>query len=166
MPATMHMISTCNPAHDSLMFKCVVQVQVQTFSSLACAELRSSIASQLVSLQTECKHFLSRWDCIVHTVTTPTDELLAFAISSSENLGGKVVVHHLHVSSGYRRRGLATALLDLCERSSTSRGRTSPTLEISVQTTNAEAQSYLLNVGFVQVREIAMGGVLVMQRKR
>lgn len=111
--------------------------------------------------------YFSRYDLMVHAVMSSKDELLGFAISGNEGRGkAKVYVYELHVATAQRRRGLARTLLDMCEKSSASRGRTSPMLELQVHATNVSALSFYNRVGFVKISETSNGGMFVMQRKR
>ena len=109
--------------------------------------------------------YLRRCDLMLHSVMTGKDELLAFAISGNEGRG-KVFVYELHVASAHRRRGFGRALLDLCEKASTTRGRTSPTLELQVHAANQGALSFYVSSGFVKMSELSNGSVYAMKRKR
>ena len=73
-------------------------------------------------------------------------------------------VYELHVAEAQRKGGVATALLELVERSA--RGRSAPTVELNVHRENESARGFYEHVGFAQVRELSGGRVLVMQRKR
>ena len=66
--------------------------------------------------------------------------------------------------SDARRRGIASALLDLAERSGA--GRSAPTLELQVHKANSDALRFYERVGFVQASETDGGSVFVMRRKR
>ena len=60
---------------------------------------------------------------------------------------------------------MARSLLDLVERSSPSRGRSSPTVELNVHRGN-DALGFYEREGFAQTGELSGGDVLVMRRKR
>lgn len=60
---------------------------------------------------------VKRWDRMATWAESPDGELLGFAISSSEGRGknAKLSVWELHVKTNERRKGIATALLDLVQ---------------------------------------------------
>ena len=76
----------------------------------------------------------------------------------------KLFLYELHVAAAQRKGGVATALLELVERSA--RGRSAPTVELNVHRTNEGARGFYEHVGFAQTGELSGGSVLVMQRKR
>ena len=88
-----------------------------------------------------------------------------FAISGSEGRG-KLFLYELHVDSERRKQGVASSLLELVERSSTSRGRGAPTVELNVHSSNTRAVGFYEHVGFVETGKLSRGAVLVMRRKR
>ena len=150
--------------------------QVPIFTTVICAELRTALRQQVVAIEGEnmsdfgrngedFEAYFKRWDLQAHVIATSKDEVMAFAICGNEGRG-KVFVYELHVKGSHRHRGLATALLSLCERASTSRGRTSALLELQVHASNKEALSFYSHAGFVQMSVECDGDVLVMQRKR
>mgnify|MGYP006168657869 CR=1 FL=1 len=61
---------------------------------------------------------------------------------------------------------LASSLLELVKRSSTSRGRGAPTVELNVHSSNTRAVGFYEHVGFVETGKLSRGAVLVMRRKR
>lgn len=138
--------------------------------------MRAALREQVIAIEAEnmsnferngdnFEEYFSRWDLQAHLVLTSADELLAFAICGNEGRG-KVFLYELHVKNSHRHRGLATALLSLSERSSTTRGRTSPMLELQVHAANKDAQSFYSHAGFVKMSEECDGEMYVMQRKR
>jgi ribosomal protein S18 acetylase RimI-like enzyme len=100
---------------------------------------------------------------MIHTAKAADGTLLGFAISGAEGRG-KLFLYELHVAEAQRKGGVATALLELVERSA--RGRSAPTVELNVHRANEAARSFYEHVGFAQVSELSDGSVLVMQRKR
>ena len=68
------------------------------------------------------------------------------------------------LSIRYGPRYVATALLELVERSA--RGRSAPTVELNVHRENESARGFYEHVGFAKTGELCSGTVLVMQRKR
>ncbi|KAL1507180.1 hypothetical protein AB1Y20_008031 [Prymnesium parvum] len=150
--------------------------QVLEFATIICGDATRITKEQIVELEAAnmeshprngdpFEAYLSRMDLLVHTAMTSEGELVGFAISCNEGRG-KVYVYELHVTAAHRRRGIARALLELCEQSSTSRGRNSPLLELQVHTANSAAQGFYTHMGFVHMRQICNGSVCVMQRKR
>ena len=107
--------------------------------------------------------YFKRWDLMIHTAKAADGTLLGFAISGAEGRG-KLFLYELHVAEAQRKGGVATALLELVERSA--RGRSAPTVELNVHRENESARGFYEHVGFAQVRELSDGRVLVMQRKR
>ena len=170
------MMIPCTIVQLSLSHILLSHAQVPQFTTVICAAMRTALRTQLVSIEAEnmsgferngddFEKYFKRWDLQTHLITTSKDEVLGFAICGSEGRG-KVFLYELHVKSGHRHRGLATALLSLCERSSTARGRTSPLLELQVHAANKEALSFYTHAGFVQMGVAGDGDVLVLQRKR
>ena len=89
---------------------------------------------------------------------------MGFAISGAEGRG-MVFLYELHVAKPARKRGVARSLLDLVERSSPSRGRSSPTVELNVHRGN-DALGFYEREGFAPTGELSGGDVIVMRRKR
>jgi ribosomal protein S18 acetylase RimI-like enzyme len=92
-------------------------------------------------------------------------ELAAFAISGAEGRG-KVFLYELHVAAAHRCHGYASALLELVERSSTSRSASAVTVELNVHRANASARGFYERVGFAESGTTSGGDVLVMRRRR
>jgi GNAT superfamily N-acetyltransferase len=107
--------------------------------------------------------YFKRWDLTIHTAKAADGALLGFAISGTEGRG-KLFLYELHVAPAHRKGGMATALLELVERSA--RGRSAPTVELNVHRANEGARGFYEHVGFAQTGELSGGSVLVMQRKR
>ena len=112
----------------------------------------------------EFESYFTRWDLMGHMAISESGELLGFAISGAEGRG-KVFLYELHVSQAHRSRGVATALLELVEKSGGSRGRTSPTVELNVHAENTNAIGFYEHRCFVRSGEMSGGSVLVMRRK-
>ena len=86
---------------------------------------------------------------------------------------GKVFLYELHTSGDVtsaaargRGRGVGRALVDLVERSGSSRGRSSPTVELNVHAGNVDAQGFYEHIGFGKTGETRDGLAHVMRRKR
>ena len=75
-------------------------------------------------------------------------------------------LYELHVDGDARGRGLGRALIDLVERSGTSRGRGGTTFELNVHKENTDAQGFYEHLGFAPMGETSGGLALVMRRKR
>ena len=73
-------------------------------------------------------------------------------------------LYELHVAAAHRRRGFATALIELAERSSTSRSASAKTIELNVHSANAIA--FYERIGFAESSRTSGGTVLVMRRRR
>ena len=99
-----------------------------------------------------------------HIATASDGALMGFAISGAEGRG-LVFLYELHVAKSARKRGVARSLLDLVERSSPSRGRSSPTVELNVHRGN-DALGFYEREGFAPTGELSGGDVIVMRRKR
>ena len=110
--------------------------------------------------------YFQRWDLTAHYALGADGELRAFMVSGTDGRGAarKVFIYELHVAAAWRRKGLATALLGLAERSSPGRG--APTLELNVHSANEAARMFYQRAGFAQADETDGGGVLVLRRKR
>ena len=108
---------------------------------------------------------LKSWALTAHYALDDDGTLLGFAIVGGEGRGAasKVFVYELHVSVSARRRGIATALLDIAERSGIGRNGP-PALELNVHKDNEVAQRFYEAAGFGKSSELQ--GVLVMRRKR
>ena len=100
---------------------------------------------------------------MIHTAKAADGTLLGFAISGTEGRG-KLFLYELHVAAAQRKGGVATALLELVERSAS--GRSAPTVELHVHRSNENALGFYKHVGFAQTGELSGGSVLVMRRKR
>ena len=107
--------------------------------------------------------YAKRWDLTVHWASAADGALLGFAISGSEGRG-KLFLYELHVDSKRRKQGVASSLLELVERSSTSRGRGAPTVELNVHSSNTRAVGFYEHVGFVETGKLRRGAVLEMRR--
>ena len=126
-------------------------------------ELESANMSGYVRNGEPFEAYFRRWDLMVHTATSAAGELLGFSISGAEGRA-KIFLYELHVAAAQRNGGVATALLELVERSA--RGRSAPTVELNVHHANEDARGFYEHVGFAQTGEVSGGSVLVMQRKR
>lgn len=153
--------------------------QAPVFGTVVCGNARTLIKEQIVALEAanmkeferngpKFEKYLGKCDLMLHTVMTTKDVLLGFAISGNEGRcsNSKVFVYELHVAAAHRRCGLAKALLDLCEKSSMTRGRSSPTLELQVHKGNSNAISFYEHMGFACMSPDSNGNMFVMQRKR
>lgn len=146
-----------------------------SFASSLCACVTASVQAQLVALEAAnmasferngapFEDYFKRWDLTVHIATDSDAMMLGFAISGAEGRG-KLFLYELHVAKAARKRGVARALLELVERSSPSRGRTSPMVELNVHCDN-DALGFYKHEGFAQTGELCGGDVIVMRRKR
>jgi len=77
-----------------------------------------------------------------------------------------VFFFELNVGADALHRGLGRALIDLAERSSTSRGRGGTTVELNVHKENTDAQGFYKHLGFAVMGKASGGLALVMSRKR
>lgn len=68
------------------------------------------------------------------------------------------------IKDGYRKRGFASALLELVERTRTS--RYAATIELNVHAANASARDFYEHIGFAEAGKTSGGAVLVMRRRR
>ena len=102
---------------------------------------------------------------MAHIATLESGELVGFAISGAEGRG-KVFLYELHVAAAHRRRGFATALIELAERSSTSRSASAKTIELNVHSANASSIAFYERIGFAESSRTSGGTVLVMRRRR
>ena len=75
-------------------------------------------------------------------------------------------LYELHVAAAHRRRGFATALIELAERSSTSRSASAKTIELNVHSANASSIAFYERIGFAESSRTSGGTVLVMRRRR
>ena len=152
-------------ARDAPRFVSEIGACVPTALQKTMAALEAANMSAFARNGDSFESYFRQWDLTVHTATSASGELLGFAISGAEGRG-KVFLYELHVDSSSRKRGVARALLDLVERSSTSRGRGSAMVELNAHTSNTDAQGFYKHVGFVQVGSTRDKLALVMQRKR
>lgn len=118
---------------------------------------------------------LKRWDLMATWVETTNGELLGFALTHEEGraASAKMFVWHLHVKAESRRKGIATALMNLVQmKSSLSsvRRQGGVLMELRVHATNVGALAFYNHYGFVQKPASATSGdaqdVLTMCRKR
>ena len=148
--------------------------ELPSFSAQLAACIPMALQEQLIALEAanmaaferngeSFTEYFKRWDLMIHTAKAADGTLLGFAISGTEGRG-KLFLYELHVAAAQRSRGIATALLDLVERSS--RGRSAPTVELNVHHANESARSFYEHVGFAQTGKLSGGSVLVMRRKR
>ena len=98
-------------------------------------------------------------------ITLASGELAGFAVSGAEGRG-KVFLYELQIAAAHRRRGYASALLDLVERSSMTRSAAATTVELNVHTANVSACGFYKATGFVQSGTTSGGDVLIMRRRR
>ena len=146
-----------------------------SFASELAACVPTSVQAQLVALEADnmagferngapFDDYFKRWDLTVHIATASDGALMGFAISGAEGRG-LVFLYELHVAKSARKRGVARSLLDLVERSSPSRGRSRPTVELNVHRGN-DALGFYEREGFAPTGELSGGDVIVMRRKR
>jgi hypothetical protein len=77
--------------------------------------------------------YFRRWDLTAHVMTLASGEVVGLAITGAEGCG-KMFLYELHVAAAHHCCGYATALLELTERSSTSRSASATTIESSMYT--------------------------------
>jgi ribosomal protein S18 acetylase RimI-like enzyme len=109
--------------------------------------------------------YFRRWDLTAHVMTLASGEVVGLAITGAEGRG-KTFLYELHVAAAHRCRGYATALLELAERSSTSRSASATTIELNVHEANASARGFYERMGFVETGRASGGDVIVMRRRR
>jgi ribosomal protein S18 acetylase RimI-like enzyme len=147
-----------------------------SFRAEICACIPTTLQEQLVALEAAnmagferngepFAAYFRRWDLTAHVITLASGELAGFAISGAEGRG-KVFLYELHVAAAHRHRGYASALLELVERSSTSRSASAVTVELNVHRANASARGFYERVGFAESGTTSGGDVLVMRRRR
>lgn len=111
------------------------------------------------------KKYFSRFDLTVHTVTAADGTLQGFAISGADTRS-KLFLYELHVDQELQGLGAGRALVDLTERSGTSRGRGSVMIELNVHASNVDAIGFYDHLGFAETGRTHDGLSLVMQRAR
>eukprot|EP00966_Prymnesium_polylepis_P216015 5000682-Prymnesium_polylepis.1 len=110
---------------------------------------------------------LKRWNLTAHYATAADRQLLGFAVVGAEGRGAasKVFAYELHVDEAARRKGIATALLDIAERSGVGRNG-APAVELQVHEANAGARQFYESMQFVKTSALDGGSIHVMRRKR
>ena len=150
--------------------------ETPSFASAIAATLPAALVNEVTALEAltmagytrngpPFESYFRRWDLMIHTARSASGVLLGAAISGAEGRG-KVFLYELHVAEEARGVGVGRALIDLAERSSTSRGRGGVMMELNVHTSNVKAQGFYEHLGFTRMGETRDKLAIIMRRKR